>query len=379
VLNAAGTPVSGASILLNGADLRTTGANGKLSAPYTNVTPPYNLTVALGTTILEYQGLQRTNPQISQNGAVKSASISGNVSGTSYPLLAGQGILIGSSNTTFFNSIDADATTGNYGPKTINWLGRDTTTTDLVAVRFTRTGSAFTGFLQSGKRNGVTLQTGIGLTGLDITLDAVVPSQDATLTFDPGAYTNNVQSGLWNFRVDTATFVENLSIPNGGSTRIPSAGGSFAVKGFDESGASALIVVPAVLGGSTNISLPATTLLKNGTPASEETNVSRTPTLVWFPVSGTTLYQVKLDGNDKFYEFFLPGAVNSFTVPSYAAISAGLLGTTVYRWQVIAYKGAGFSPDNLTDAVNGNIPPLFFGASAIEQFISSTTRFTTVP
>jgi hypothetical protein len=381
VVDGGGNPVSGASILLNGADLRTTGANGKLSAPYTNVTPPYNLSVTFSGNVFEYQGLQRANPQISQFGTQKNTTIAGNVSGTTYPLPAGTGILIGSSNNTYTSLLVANSATGNYGPANIFWSGADNTTADLVALKYTFTGAAFTSFSQSGKRSGVALQKGVGSTGLNITLDSAVASQDATLTYNAGAYTAITGGGLWNFKVDTATFYlfGLVSIPNGGSTKMPSAGGSFYLTGNDAGGNKALIVAPAVLGGSTNINFPAATVLKNSVPTNGQTAVSKTPTLGWAPVSGATLYEVLLTGGAKTYRFYLPGTASSFTVPSYAAISAGLLGTTNYSWSVQGWKGTGLTPDNLTDAANGNQITLFYGASAVELYSSANTTFTTAP
>jgi hypothetical protein len=377
VSDGTGTPVSGASLLLNGANIQTTGADGSFT--YNNVTTPYNLTVTYSGSVYQYNGLTRANPQILPFGSFYSANAAGAITGATFPLPAGNGILIGATGNAY--AILLNGSSGTYnGP--IGWGGSSqSTTTDLVALRYTFAAGKFTGFTQLGKRTGVTLNKGVGQMGLDIALNAAVPSADATLTYTEGAYTGGVNAGLWNITAGSAKFnlLGLLALPSGGVTKIPSEGGSLYVSGTDGSGNKAFIVTPALANGSTNINLPPTTVLKNSIPLPAQTNVSKTPTLSWASVSGATVYVVTFNGGGRNYVFYLPGSSSSFTVPDFAAISAGLQPTTVYTWNVDAYKGAGYSTDALTDPNAGNIVNLLYSASTLEWYTSSSTNFTTVP
>lgn len=379
VSDGTGTPVSGASLLLNGANIQTTGVDGSFT--YSNVTTPYNLTVTYSGAVYQYNSLTRSNPQILPFGSYFSANAAGNVTGPTYALPAGNGILIGATGNAYTLLLSASATTGAYtGP--VGWGGSSTTTTtDLVALRYTFAGGLFTGFTQLGKRTGVTFNKGVGQTGLDIALNTSVPAADATLNYSAGAYTGGLNAGLWNIKAGSATFILGglLAMPSGGTTKIPTEGASFFTFGADGAGNTARLITPAVASGSTNINLPATTVLKNSVPLPAQTNVSKTPTLSWAAVSGATVYQVSLTGGGRSYVFYLPGTSSSFTVPDFAAISAGLQPTTTYSWHVDAYKGSGYSTDALTDPNAGNIYSLIYAASTLEWYTSVNTTFTTVP
>lgn len=376
VLDSSGNPVSGANILLNGSNLKTTGADGTFS--YTSVTTPYSLTVQTGTNIWEYRGLTRANPQIGGSG-VYSASVAGAVTGPTFPLPAGQGILV--SGTGAFGFIPATSTTGSYSGNIV-WFGSSSKTTDLVALHLKVAGSVITDYLQLGKRTGVTLNAGVGQTGLNIPLNTAVPSTTTTFTLTTGAYSNSPSSGLIYIKAGGAMFiVPGLSVSSGTSVKIPSEGAGFIASGNDADGNTVAAIVPANTTGSSNVTLPAATVLKNSLPAAGATGVDKRPTLSWTPVSGVGLYTLTLSGAGKTYTLYVPASAGaSLQLPDYSVLGASLAGSTVYSWGVQALQGLAASSDDLTNPDGSNLElSALLSNTPIFVFGSKNTSFTTVP
>lgn len=376
VLDSSGNPVSGANILLNGSNLKTTGADGTFS--YASVIIPYSLTVQTGTDIQEYQGLTRANPQIGGNGS-HTALVAGVVTGPTFPLPAGQGILV--SGTGAFGFIAANSTTGSYSGN-IAWVGSSSKTTDLVALHLKVAGSAITDYLQLGRRTGVTLNVGVGQTGLNIPLNTAVPSTTTTFTLTTGAYSNSASSGLIYIKAGGAMFiVPGLLVSSGTTVKIPSEGAGFLASGKDADGNTVAAIVPANTTGSSNITLPAATVLKNSLPAAGATGVDKRPTLSWTPVSGVGLYKVTLSGAGKTYTLYVPASAGaSLQLPDYSVLGASLAGSTVYGWEIQAFQGMASSSDDLTNPDGSNLElSALLSNTPIFVFSSKNTSFTTVP
>lgn len=382
VLDSSDVPVSGANVLLNGANLKTTGADGSFS--YTGVTVPYTLTVKIGTDVLEYRGLTRATLKIGGK-PVQSASIAGKVTGPSYPLPAGETILVSGTNGVFTASpISASATTGDYSGG-LGWFGSASQTTDLVALKLKTSGSSITAYDFLGKRTGVSLNAGVGQTGLDIALGSdPVPSVDTTFSYTGGAYTTGLAGSLSAIKAGGAVFslgLGGLPVASGTSIKLPSEGGTVWASGGDASGNQAVKIAAANLSGPTTLNLPTTTVLKNSLPADGTTGVSKRPTLSWTPVSEASLYYVRLTGPGINFLFVLPASAGaSLQLPDYSAIGMSLAGGTAYSWRVLSVKSSMFnSPDDLpANEILSLYVPLLTGASA-DLFISKDTSFTTAP
>jgi hypothetical protein len=383
VVSSTGAPVSGANLILNNtaSSLVTTGADGKFS--FANVTPPYVLTIKTGTALAEYRNLTRSNPQVvtSTGGVTYSTSLAGNVTGPTYPLPANQFILIGASNGVAPLLVTANSV-GAYSSSNFIWTGSPINkTTDLVALRFSYVAPQFTSFIQTGKRSGVVLNDGVGQTGLDIALSAGVTTANSIFNFALGAYTTSGNGGFLNIKANGATFlIPTLTVPSGTNLLLPSDGAAFFVQGTDAGGNTALRTGQAVLGGTTTIDLPASTVLKNSLPASGATGVSKLPTLSWTPVSGAEIYLVTLSTATQSFAFIIPATSASLTVPDYAALGMALLGSTSYSWRVQAVRGWASSVDATTDPAGAGLSPVaLYLNQSVDLYGSASTSFTTAP
>jgi hypothetical protein len=385
VVNSTGAPVSGANLILNNSSssLVTTGADGTFS--FANVTPPYVLTLKSGTAIAEYRNLTRANPQLTSSilgGVASTATLAGDVTGPTYPLPLGQGIIVGASNGVLPFGVGANSTTGAYSG-TFLWAGSASKTTDLVALRATATGPVITAYIQTGTRSGVVLNNGVNQTNLDIALTTAVTTANSIFNYSLGAYASGSAGGRYlTLKAGGATFFLPTSpvIPSGTNLLLPSEGATLVVTGSDASGNSAIRFRSAVLGGTTTLDLPATTALKNSLPANAAINVSKTPALSWTPVSGAEIYLVSLSTGGQSFAFIVPATSASLTVPDYSVLGMALLGATVYNWSVIALQTGALTTDAMTDPAGSGVSLVaLFLASTLDWFTSVATSFTTVP
>jgi hypothetical protein len=382
VVDNSNTAVSGANIILNhdSASLVTTGVDGAFT--FTNVTPPYALTMKSGTTVIDYRNLSRANPKLSPStgGATYSATLAGNVTGPSYPLAANQGILLGATNGVLANAA-ANAATGAYSASFI-WTGGAAITTDLAALQISYTSPLITSYIQTGTRTGVSLNKGVNQTGLDIALSSAVTTASTILNYNTGAYSVGVGAKYLLLKANGAQFFfgGNAVIPSGSSTLLPSGGANFLINGADADGNQVLKIGTAVLGGTTTLDLPASTVLKNSLPANGATNVSKTPTLSWTPVSGADMYLVIIAGPGIKYGFYLPGSGSSLTIPDYSTFGLPLAANSTYSWAVAAFKFSGLSPDSVTDPASSGLNMLnMFELPNLDYYISANSNFTTAP
>jgi hypothetical protein len=385
VVNSTGAPISGANIILNNtsSSLVTTGADGTFS--FANVTPPYVLTLKSGTAVAEYRNLTRANPQLTSailGGVAYTATLAGDVTGPTYPLPFGQGILVGASNGVLPLGVAASSTTGAYSGAFL-WTGSASKTTDLVALRATATGPLITAYSQTGTRSGVVLNNSVNQTNLDIALTTAVTTTNSIFNYALGAYTSGTPGGRYlTLKASGATFFLLTSpvVPSSSNLLLPSEGATLVVTGTDVSGNSAIRIRSAVLGGTTTLDLPATTALKNSLPANAAINVSKTPTLSWTPVSGAEIYAVTLSTAGQSFAFIVPATSASLTVPDYAVLGMALLGATVYNWSVIAVQTGGLSTDATVDPAGSGLSLVgLFLATSLDWYTSVATSFTTVP
>jgi hypothetical protein len=379
VVDATNTGVSGANVVLNSdtASLVTTGATGTFS--FSNVTPPYTLTVKSGTTIIEYRGLTRGNPLVTIDGGVGyGTTVAGNVTGATNPLPSGEAILLGATNGALISGLTESD--GSYS-KGIYWSGSSTKTIDLAALHLSFTGSLVTNFIATGARTGVNLEQGVSQTGLDIALSTPVAMSSTLFNYSFGAYTVGGKGGYFMLKANGAQFVAaNATIASGTSVTLPSGGATLMVQGKDTDGNSVIRIRPAVLGGTTTLDLPASTALKNDLPADGATNLSTTPTLTWTPVSGAELYVVGLHATGLDYNFILPGGSASLAIPDYSVLGLPLAAGTTYDWDVTAVASSGLSVNSATDPALGGLNEfILYQASSIDFYTSASTTFTTAP
>ena len=382
VVDSSNTEVSGANIVLNHDDatLVTTGADGAFT--FANVTPPYTLTMKSGIVIMEYRNLNRADPKLSTSitGATYMAALAGSVTGPTYPLPAGQGILIGATNGVYITTSMADAA-GNYSSWFL-WSGSSAKTADLAALRFSVVGSVITSYISIGTRAGVSLNQGVNQSGLDIALSSPVTSASTIFNFNGNAYnTGLVGRYLWLKAGGAKFFVPLIATLASGSTiELPSEGATFMVSGADSGGNLAVKIGAAALGGTTTVDLPSSTVLKNSLPANGAINVSKTPTLSWTPVGSADLYLVFFAGPGVGYGFYLPGSSSSVTIPDYTTLGLPLAGGTNYGWYVLALKASGLSVDGVADPAGGGISALtMYESPTLELYTSAGTNFMTAP
>lgn len=373
---ATGARRAGAIVLLNGANPQTTRADGRFS--YANVTPPYTLTARIGSEVYEYRGLTRADPQLPRALGYH-ATLQGNVTGPSYPLPADVVIGIAPGGTAFGYAA-VDKTTGSYTGNVV-WGGTAWLTTDLVAVCIKRVGNLPTDYLEMGKLTNVTLRDGDKLSSLDITLAEPVPTTTTTLTYDLGAYAASGSGSTFSVKVATATLplTGTGPLPSGTIVTLPTQGGSLMVKGEDADGNQVFVVTPAVLTGTTHITLPATDVLKNSLPLDGAVGVNTTPMLAWTPVSEVGFYSLTLQGSGSALSYQWNLAGNSLSVPDYSLLSGSLANGTNYRWSVVAFKGEGFSVDALTDPNGIKLEFMIFSKPSLSLYSSAATGFTTAP
>ncbi len=381
VVDSSNAPVSGANIILNhdNATLVTTGAGGTFSFP--TVTVPYTLTMKSGTSIREYRDLSRTNPQLttSSGGVGNMATLAGNVTGPTYPL-SGQAILIGATNGVL-TAAGANATTGAYsGP--FMWTGNSAKTADIAALQFSYSGTSITGYIQTGTRTGVSLNNGVNQTGLDIALTTPVTATTTIFNYNAGAYNVGASGVYLILKANGAQFfVPGVPIPSGTTVSLPTGGATLGVSGSDAGNNHVVRIGTAVLGGTTTLDLPASTILKNSLPVNAATNVSKTPTLSWTPVSSVDMYSVSLSGGGFSYSFYVSGSnPGSLTIPDFTALGMPLASSTNYSWSVTAIKSGTMSTDNLADPASGGFNEVtLYQLPSVDLYSSSSTAFTTVP
>ncbi len=93
--------------------------------------------------------------------------------------------------------------------------------------------------------------------------------------------------------------------------------------------------------------------MKNSLPANAATNVSKTPTLSWTPVSSANIYMVALIRPGLTYLFVMPVSSSSLKIPDYTGLGLPLATSTIYNWTVSAVRSSGLSMDFVTDPCNG--------------------------
>ncbi len=382
VVDDAGAPVAGAKVVLDddASTLATTAADGKFS--YAKVTPPYSLTALSGTSLVEYRGLSRSNPTLYvTGGGGSSVKLSGSVTGPTYPLPAGQVILLGATNGVIAESTSSvDPGTGQYSGKAFFWTGATSKTADITALQVGVSGTMITAITQAGKRANVTLQAGVDQTGIDIALSSAVTTTSTVLSYDPGAYSSSGSAKYLMLEAQGARyFVNGGSIPSGSAVLLPDGGGTFFLQGQDASGNGAIRIGAAALGGTTSLTLPATVLLTTSQPANGATAVSKTPTLSWTPVSGATLVLVGVHGSGLEYEIVLPGTSSSLALPDFTALGLPLAASTAYTWSVSAVMASSVTPDFAADPAGGGLDIGVFTASDLTLFSTADSTFTTGP
>jgi hypothetical protein len=394
VISVYGVPVAGAKVLLNGANFQTTDANGSFT--YNAVIVPYNLTVAYELpapgnkrVVFESDGLNRSDPLIIPFLSSHGARVSGKVTGPTYPLASGDQIVIGS--TGYISNFTGGGLSDSFRfEASIPWSPILTSNTiDLAALRYVKLNSStdvtavVTDFIKIGKRTGVALTNGINQVNLDIALDTPVPASNATFTYSFGAYSASMgDRGLNSVTAGGVQFKLSIPMPNGATTKIPNEGASFSIAGQDSAGNTASIVALAVIDGSTTINLSNTTVVSNSSPIPAATNISKTPTLTWNPLSGATAYIIflsSLSNSAPSYSIYLPGTSSSYTIPDFAAVNAGLQAGVGYTWTVSGIKSTNFTPDVLTEPSQSTLYKLFSGLIGYEAYGSKSTSFTTAP
>ncbi len=386
----ANEPTAGAVVVLNGdmAHAVTTGPSGTFQ--FLDVEIPYDLTI-IWDDLIEFKrvevlrGLTRADPIVRmyiRSDSSEMASIRGTFDGPPYPLPSGQAhwvrrSLVGSPPPTLTGPRSSSTFAGQ-----LYWYGPADYTGSLVFVHTEQLADGDLSYFLAGSLDPFEISAGEDKSELSLVMDQPVPTASTAVSFDPGAYSIGATIRIDTFTVLGAWFSGGDRVeasPAIASFEIPLEGGSLLLEGRDAAGNSALVRAPAQLGGTTHLSLPATTRLSITSPISG-TVTSRSPTFAWTPVPGATNYWLGYtDYDDAFLELsiILPGSQTSFDVSELNDLGVELSAHTFGALEVQAFVDPGMGPDDLTDGsgLAGLRQPYFGGTISYH----SDSEFTTGP
>jgi|GEM_PF-1855772 len=382
-LSTTAAPLPGAQVQLNRGAVLTTDASGAFAA--SGVSAPYTMTVKSGTRVTEYVGVTSANPlaPVNPEGFTgKTGSVSGNVSGVTYPLPAGTAVAVAAGAGTISMATGVDSATGNFNIP-VYWPTGGSTSTSVTGVRLQVASSTITGYHEAGTSANVTVSSGGTATGANPALGASITSGNVNVTYNMGAYTGLSSAALTRFKVGSTPFwiFGGLGgISSGSNVLIPSAGATFQFSGSSADGGT-VTAWRSATPGSLNVSFPATPFATQN-PTHLQSNVSKTPTFTWPAVpgaSGYLLHVQKASAPSESYDIFLPGHVTSYAMPDFSALGAALAGSTSYEWHVRAYVGANLNATTATSATSGGLIFKMYTSDDWTVFRTKTTSFTTVP
>ncbi|AKU90841.1 carboxypeptidase-like regulatory domain-containing protein [Vulgatibacter incomptus] len=345
VVDKLGKPFIGATILLDGDidRLETTGTDGLFH--FGGVDTPYRLTVLASGQLYELRGLTRSNPVVvagSEVGAFtvrQGAKIAGHVGGPAYPV--GGKILLAPSGRTGV-TVSADPANGDFDAE-MAWMGDAKQTRDLVAawIEYGPEGLVVHGL---GRKTDVTLESGIGLSGLGVSLGGPIETRPTTVSSFGGAYSDAFVTLYGSFTIEGTRF-NVLDGIVGSVAGVPTDGAVFYAQGYDADGNFAIRLIPAIPGGTTRVELPEIAEMKAVSPVNHSMNVSTRPTLAWTQATGAKAYWVIVGP----YTYVLPATAHSLQIPDTSSFGISLDRGKNYDWYVAAMMSDGFSADDATD------------------------------
>lgn len=345
VVLADGSPAAGATAIL-GVDFAhpvTVDAAGVFA--FADVAAPYDLTILQdgvnGATVMILRGLTAETPRVPlslQLTTAHSTSIEGTVHGSFFPLTTGQAIFGSTCNAPGDFAVDAD----HLFTAIAAWTGPASSSCDLVGL-FAEGGT----ITQAGSLP-LAVQPDVPYSGVPLTIDQAIATKPTSIELDPGAYSARPSTYLSAVNVlgKRATLFDSITV--GSSIGVPVDGGTILVQAKDSVTApfnTMVYATPAVLDGTTAITLPSEIALRASAPLNEATGVSLSPTLSWSELPGAENYYLRIYAGNRQHLIILPAGTTTFSFEGYAALGAN----TTYTWAVMATDTDIFSPDRIVD------------------------------
>lgn len=339
---------------------------------------PYDLTVAgkdpngFGLTVT-LVGISTDMPRIALGtllGAPPSSNLSGHLSGPAFPLPAGQSVILTGA------PGGPMAYVGDDGSFSGDYLWFDTpSVANINLFGILMNGSSF---LKTGSAS-LTLHDGVPQSALSLAITQPVTTSTTTLTVDGNAYNFGTTATLAMAKFGGEMMPVGVDMPIDSAFALPVEGGAVQVEAENEVGDRVSRRIPAVVGGTTHLSLPTATELSAIAPADGSTGVSRTPTLVWSTPRIDLDYYIMVMGDDSTHVALLPGLVKSFSFSEYdlATLGFGLKPNAKYTWTIIGTGGGALDAESVATGVRG-----VFALGTLDSWTRYETRersFTTAP
>jgi len=379
-----GEPVAGALVALDGdfENFLITGINGTFVFPA--VGDDYSLTVAAGETIFVHlEELRRRNPIIAIGPAFAFVSastmeVSGSVTSDMedlFPLPAGEKLSMSFTGETF-GPIDVSAD-GSFADET-SWFGPRERPAEAVAILYEQDADAIR-ILDAGKAT-TTLRHGETLS-LDVMLGlGPIEPVDTEIATSFGRYDSTPGLAVSYFTVHGARFLAMTMLNAvGGTFGLPPGDTKLILTGSDPDGNVAYASGSAILGGTTQLSLPEKTMLKAVVPAMGATGLPPTATLGWTPVPKASANWVTMEADGKSYTFVLSGSKSTFKLPDLSPMGGNIAGGTTVDWLVYSFVGESMTSNVLANGVGTGFHNLYFAQDLVEVYVAKSSTFTTSP
>jgi hypothetical protein len=324
-----------------------------------NVPTPYDATIldSGGKIIVKYIGLTRADPTLADfviGASPLSASLSGQLSGGTYPETSGYGttMFFASPQTNIGNGTITVASSGSYST-TLDWAGPTNTTGTLYALQVNAPAGLPVDY-SYGTLPSVLLQNMGTLAGQNFALSPVTSGTlTGTVTLPAGFTISNKLAFLLpaagapltafsDGSASTSFIYTTPAISNSSLTFIVSASGAGAESIFKKSGISANTSGLA----ATLVAPPTQTL-----PVDAATGVTVTTPFSWSGSDGVYLWTASASGGPTYYVFT---TATTGTIPDLSAAGIQLPPSASFTWSVL-----GIDPQTSVDALA--VPGGFFG------------------
>lgn len=346
-------PVEGFIVVLN-YDLElqvTTDHDGRFR--FEDVVPPYDILVLEpgwddNYVLRGFHGLTHPNPRLPLREDLRSADLSGFVTGVEHPRFGETELMLGLSGVEASTVHPIFVGTDRIEFQRISWQGPATYSGTVVGVSVDVSDEQAPHFVSAGASAHFEVEDG-GTAAVDLAIDTPVETQVTQVVVQTGAYTNETYVDVASFEIFDAIFPGYpLAVVRGSEIHLPTAGASLRLIAADSEGHMAATVVPATLGGETVLSLPDTPPLRVVRPERDAIVTTRTPILEWTEVPGARVYEVTLYGPDLDATWLVPAGTTQLQVPSLEPFLQFAPGET-YSWGVAADTGVNLSPQELVD------------------------------
>jgi hypothetical protein len=350
------------------------GADGTFSVA--NVPMPYNATlISSNSSVVEYVGLTRTDPTLTDLAAVTEANssmLSGTLSGGNYPESAdySTSLAFSSPQTSYLFNDDGS---GGYA-QNISWSGPSTTTGALYALQVHTVSGLAANFPGYGSLSSLALTSGTAAVAPVLTLSAVTNGTvGGTVTPASGYTLEEIDMFLQATPTVPLQFLADSSGTADFSYVVPSISGtSLQIEALAHSaaGESSVVLQVGLTADSTGVSIaiPAAPILS--LPVDVATNVTVTTPFSWTAFSGG-VHVLSIYGTGVPH-FDVITAATTATLPDLVMEGISLPASANYSWQVI-----GFGPNQTVDGLAGPGGIEALVNDDFEEAVSLARTFTT--